>query len=122
MQANRSCPLCITFRNIDPSDAIEAFVRRHADKLLTLHARILVCNVAIEAPHRHKLHGGHYRVRLDLVVPGAELVADRTPDQGRAHEDVYAAIDHAFEHARRLLRDQVATRAKRADTTHEPNV
>jgi ribosome-associated translation inhibitor RaiA len=106
-------------RNIDRSNAIEALVRRHADKLLTFNARIVACNVVIEAPHRQKLHGGHYRVRLDLVVPGAELVADTTPDQGCAHEDVFAAIDRAFERAARLLRDHVAMRVGRAQATHE---
>jgi ribosomal subunit interface protein len=106
-------PLRITFRDVERSDAIDASVRKHAEKLLTFDARIVTCDVAIEAPHRHKLHGRHYRVRIDLAVPGAELVADRTPDAARAHEDVYAAIDDAFDHAARLLRDHIATRANR---------
>jgi ribosomal subunit interface protein len=106
-------PLRITFRDLEHSDAIEASVRRHADKLLTFEARIVSCDVAIEAPHRHKLHGRHYRVRIDLAIPGGELVADRSPEPEKTHEDVYAAIDAAFGHAARRLRDRARIRAAR---------
>ena len=37
--------------------------------------------------------------------PGRELVIDRCPDESRETEDVYAAIDHAFDHAVRRLRE-----------------
>jgi ribosomal subunit interface protein len=105
-------PVRITFRDLERSDAIEASVRRHAEKLLTFEARIVACDVAIEAPHRHKHHGRHYRVRVHLAVPGAALIADRNPDAGQAHEDVYAAIDDAFAHAARVLHDHVARRGR----------
>jgi ribosomal subunit interface protein len=104
-------PLRITFRDVERSDAIEASVRKHAQKLLTFGTRIVMCDVAIESPHRHKNHGRHYRVRIKLAVPGAELVTDRNPDAGQAHEDAYAAIDDAFDHAARVLRDYAAKRS-----------
>jgi ribosomal subunit interface protein len=102
--------LQITFRDLAHSDAIEEHVRNRAGKLADLGQRIVACHVAIEAPHRHKQHGRHYRVRLDLAIPGAELVVDRCPDEGRACEDVYAAIDYAFDHAFRRLREAGARR------------
>jgi ribosomal subunit interface protein len=104
-------PLRITYRDLERSDAIDASVRRHVEKLLTFEARIVACDVAIEAPHRHKQHGRHYRVRVGLAVPGAELVADRNPDAGHSHEDVYASIDDAFDRAARVLRDHVRRKA-----------
>jgi ribosome-associated translation inhibitor RaiA len=116
---NMGLPLRITFRDLDRSDAIEASIRRHAEKLLTYEARIRACDVAVEAPHRHKHHGRHYRVRVSLVVPGAELVADRNPDAARLHEDVYAAVDDAFDHAARLLRDRVGRKASQASASRE---
>ncbi len=76
-------PLHITFRDVERSDALEARVHRRADKLGAFDERIVTCRVAIEAPHRHKHHGRHYRVRIDFAVPGAELVADRCPDEGQ---------------------------------------
>ncbi|MDP9000825.1 MAG: HPF/RaiA family ribosome-associated protein [Myxococcota bacterium] len=95
----------ITYRDLTHTDAIDAYVRKRADKLGRFAARIIACRVAVEAPHRHKHHGRHYRVRIDLAIPGAELVVARCPDIGREHEDPYAAIDDAFAHAGRLLHE-----------------
>ena len=97
--------LQITFRDIPPSEAIDSYVRRRAEKLETTEGRLVACHVAIEAPHRHKHHGRHYRVRVDVSVPGAALVVDRNPDESRDNEDVYAAIDQAFDNAVRRLRE-----------------
>ncbi len=97
--------LQITFRDIPPSDAIDSYVRRRAEKLDVADDRLVACHVAIESPHRHKQHGRHYRVRVDLTLPGTALVVDRCPDEGHANEDVYAAIDQAFDHAVRRVRE-----------------
>jgi ribosome-associated translation inhibitor RaiA len=105
---NMGVPLRITFRDVENSAAIEASARRHAAKLHTFEPRIVRCDVAIEAPHRHKHHGRHYRVRIKIGVPGAELIADRNPDEGQGYEDLYAAIDDTFDHAVRVLRDHSA--------------
>jgi ribosomal subunit interface protein len=98
-------PLRITFRDMDPSDAVDAYVRKRASRLTQVTRGIVACKVAVEAPHRHKAHGRHYRVRIDVTAPGREIVVDRCPDAGDACADVYAAIDHAFDHVVRRLRD-----------------
>jgi ribosomal subunit interface protein len=111
-------PVQITFRGIDRSPAIEEYVHQRATKLETFFERIVGCHVTLEAPHQHHQHGRHYRVLVDLTVPGAELVVGRTPDEGSLHEDVYAAIDDAFDDAGRVLQDHV--RRQRGDIkTHE---
>jgi ribosomal subunit interface protein len=98
-------PLQITFRDMDHSDAVEAYVRKRAAKLTAVRRGIVACKVALEAPHRHKNHGRHFRVRIDMTVPGSEVVVDRCPDASAAFADVYAAIDASFDHALRRLRD-----------------
>jgi ribosomal subunit interface protein len=100
----------ITYRDLGRTDAIDAYVRKRANKLATFAPRITACRVAVDAPHRHKQHGRHYRVRIDLAIPGAELVVARCPDIGREHEDPYAAIDDAFAHAGRLLHEHARRR------------
>ncbi|MBN9161323.1 MAG: hypothetical protein BGO98_13835 [Myxococcales bacterium 68-20] len=100
-------PLRITMRDIPPSDAIEQHVRQRASKLERLCSTLTACHVTIETPHRHKTHGNHYRVRIDLSVPGTELVVARDPAERREHEDAYAAIDAAFEDAERMLKDHI---------------
>jgi ribosomal subunit interface protein len=102
-------PIQISFHGVDRTDTLEDYARRRAQKLEAF-GRIQACQVAIEVPHKHKNHGRHYRVRIDLTIPGAEVVVDRCPDEGRAHEDLYAAIDHAFDLAVRRLRDELARR------------
>jgi ribosomal subunit interface protein len=106
-------PLRLTFRRLGPTPGIVAYVRRRADKLEKLCARITGCHVAIETPHRRKSHGHHYRVRIDLSVPGDEIAVTRLPDAHVQNEDLYAAIDDAFDRAARVLRDSIRRRRER---------
>ena len=95
-------PLQVTFRNVSPFDSLTEHVRKKAEKLDTFFGRINGCRVAIEAPHTHHHHGFHYRVRVDLTVPGAELVAGH--GDRPCYQDPFAAVDGAFKHAERLLK------------------
>src|SRR5260221_8023559 len=93
------------------------YVGQRATKLGTFFDRITGCHVTLEAPHPHHRHGRQYRVIIDMTVPGGELVVGRTPDQRSLHEDMYAAIDDAFDDAGRVLQDHVQKqRAKRRGT------
>jgi ribosomal subunit interface protein len=103
-------PVQVTFHDIPHSDAIDAYVRRHASKLESFSSRIIRCRVAVEAPHRHKHEGRHYRVVVDVTVPGDEVVVSRAPGDDNANEDVYAAIDEAFDRLSRRLEDWVRRR------------
>jgi ribosomal subunit interface protein len=98
-------PLQITFRDIDHSDALEAYVRQRADKLDTFFPRIVGCHVALESPHRRRHAGRHYRVRIDLTVPGNEIVVSHAPSDALTNQDLYAAIDQAFDQVGRRLED-----------------
>ena len=100
-------PVQIAFRNLDHSDAVEARIREKIDKLCQFHPAIMSCRVAVEQLHRHHQQGNHFHVRVDLKVPGHELVADREPDQNQAHADVYVAIRDAFDALERQLEDLV---------------
>jgi ribosome-associated translation inhibitor RaiA len=100
-------PLQITTRNMQPSESVALYVRQRVSKLDRLCPRITGCHVTIESPHRHKTHGHEFRVRIDLSVPGTELVIGRTPSPSRANQNAYAALDAAFDDARRVLTDYV---------------
>lgn len=93
-------PLQITFRGIEHSDAIEAHIREKAQKLETFFSPIISCRVVVELPHQHKHQGKAFNVRIDIGVPGREIVINR--DQ---HEDVYVALRDAFDAAKRELED-----------------
>lgn len=112
-------PPQITFRDMDHSDAIEARIRERVAKLEEFCERITSCRVVVEAPHRHHAKGKLYNVRIDLIVPGGEVVVNREEHANHAHEDVYVAIRDAFDSAQRQLQDFV--RRQRGDVkAHEP--
>lgn len=102
-------PLQITFRNMDPSPAIEAAIRDRAEKLERFFDRIISGRVVVEAPHRHKHKGKLYNVRIDFRVPSSEIAVTHSGPQNHAHEDVYVAIRDSFDAARRLLEDHART-------------
>jgi len=98
-------PLQISFRDMEPSAAVEDKIRERAAKLDRYYERIMGCRVVVEAPHRRHHQGKLYHVRVDLTVPQGELVVSREPVDHHAHEDVYVAIRDAFDAAQRRLAD-----------------
>ena len=111
-------PLQITFRNMDSSEALDAKVRSEVERLDMLCDKIIHCRVVVEADHKHKHKGNTYHVRVDLTVPGSELVASREPEEHQAHEDVYVAVRDAFNAIGRQLKAYV-DRIRSDVKTHE---
>ena len=105
-------PLQITFRDIEHSDAIEAHIREKAEKLETFFEPIMSCRVVVEMPHQHKHQGKAFNVRIDIGVPGSEIVVNRDN-----HEDVYVALRDAFDVAKRQL-DDYSRRLRRETKAH----
>jgi ribosomal subunit interface protein len=99
-------PLQISFRDMDPSPAIEARIREKAAKLEHFFERIVSCRVTVEARNRHQRQGRLYAVRIDLRIPGAEIVAGHGHPRDHAHEDVQVAIRDAFDALGRQLEDR----------------
>ncbi len=108
-------PLQITARNMSLSEAAEQTIREKAAKLENFHDKITSCRVVVECPHRHKHQGVLYNVRIDLTVPGAELVVKREPN-----EDLYVAIRDAFDAARRQLQDHARRQRGEVKIHEEP--
>jgi ribosomal subunit interface protein len=93
-------PLQVTLKDMPQSEAVESRIREKSEKLSRFYDRIMSCRVVVETPQRHQHQGKLYSVRIDLTVPGAELVANRAQD-----EDVYVAIRDAFIAITRQLED-----------------
>lgn len=98
-------PLQITFKGMESSAAIEAAVRKNAERLDRFHDRIMSCHVVIDSPHHHKRKGTLYDVRIAITVPGPDVASHSLRDLHHAHEDVYVAIRDAFNAAARRLQD-----------------
>jgi cold shock CspA family protein len=112
-------PLQLTFRNMDHSDAVEADVRKYVDKLEELFPNtIMGCRVVVESRHRHHQQGNLFHTRLDITVPGQELVVSRDPGEHHAHEEMHVVVRDAFAAARRKL-EQYSQKIRRKVKTHE---
>ena len=114
-------PLQIQFHKLEPSPAVEDYVRKQAQRLDRFFDRIGSCRVTIEAPHKHHHQGNIYHVTVDLKALGEELVASRSPGQDHAHEDVYVAIRDAFNAVRRQLQDEVNIKRGRVKSHDVPS-
>lgn len=101
-------PLQVTFRNMDPSSAMQADVQEKADKLNQFFPDIMSCHVIVEARHRHHHQGNIYDVHIDLRMPNKEIIVSRDSTLDHSHEDAYVAIRDAFHAARRQLQDYSA--------------
>ncbi len=113
-------PLQITFRNVDPSEALEEKIRQRARKLERFDNEITSCRVVVEAPHRHHQKGGVFNVKVDLSVRDGELVANRSRERRREHSDVYIAAKDAFNAACRQLENHIRRRQGQLKTHEAP--
>lgn len=114
-------PLQISFHNVPHSAAVEDQIRQYAARLDEFGGRIMSCRVVVDKPHRHHRDGNLYHVRIDITVPGEEIVINREPRQHIAHRDLETALGDAFDQAVRRVQDFV--RRQRHDTKfHHPTL
>jgi ribosomal subunit interface protein len=99
--------LQILFRDIPPSEAIDAEIRKRVAKLEKVCSDIMSCLVSVESDGKHKHQGKLFKVRVDITVPGDELVVD---GHRTMNEDAYVAIRDSFEAAARQLEEYVQPR------------
>lgn len=128
-----------TFRGVESSDALRAFVEEEAAKLDRFFDGIMSCRVLVERAHEHQRSDPPLHVRIELHVPGAEIVVKHQPSTepgptsdedvssglARAerydapYKDALLAIRAAFRKAGRRLQDYA--RVKHGDVkVHEP--
>ena len=96
-----SFPIEIIFRNLDRSAAIEDEARRRLEKLNHFYNRIQSCRLTIELEGKHHTQGRNFDVRIDMSVPGEELVVSHA----HRNEDVYVALKDATASAKRRLEE-----------------
>jgi len=96
-------PVQITFHQVPRQEFAETIIREAAEGLDQFFDDILGCRVVVDAPHRRQHTGNIYKVRVDVSVPGAELVVNREPGNREAHRDLIVAINDAFRVIERKL-------------------
>ena len=109
-------PVQISFRNMRVPPEIEEEIRSRVAWLDSLHPTIVGCRVLLEVPHRHRRHGRPLHVRIEVSLPGEDVVVNHEPaaDATYAHVVIHAAFDVArrrLEDMARQQRGDVKTRA-----------
>jgi len=112
-------PVQISFRNMSVSPDLEDEIRSRAAWLESFYPAVVGCRVLLEVPHRHRRRGRPLHVRIEVSVPGEDVVVNHEPTldatsrpaphksdelDGR-HKDAHVAIHEAFDVARRRLED-----------------
>lgn len=102
-------PVQITFRHMESSPAVETRVRELADHLGVFSDRIHSCRVVVDSPHRHHHQGKVYNVKVQLAMPGEDVVVDMERPQRDGHEDLYVVLRDAFDAAKRQLQQRMSS-------------
>lgn len=104
-------PVQITFRDIPPSEAVEARIRKRAGRLERFADRATSLRVIIAAPHARP-QGAHHRGQtfqftLELAMPKGDIVVSQSDSDKHGHEDIYVAMRDAFHALERRVHEHL---------------
>ena len=94
-------PVEIKVHDLALTDPEEAEIREKAEGLERFHPRIVRIRVTVVGPGGHH-RGGIHKARIDVAVPGLEIVINR-----QSGYSVREAVREAFDAAGRRLEDHV---------------
>jgi len=118
----------VTFRHMGGSEALEADIRKRFARLEALASSIVSARVLVLPAERHHRAGNRIHVRIEIGVPGEDIVVDHAPsprpsvratgattvhkqdEREPDHRHARVAIRDAFEAARRRLHDRTNIR------------
>jgi ribosomal subunit interface protein len=104
-------PVQITFRDIDPSDAVEARINERVQRLEKFASRATGLHVTVAAPHQSGHKGQIYQFTLELLLPKGDIVIKQGDTPNHAHEDIYVAMRDAFQALERRVQDHLEKRS-----------
>jgi hypothetical protein len=94
---------------MESSTAVETRVRELAGHLGVFSDKITYCRVVLDSPHRHSHQGKVFNVKVQLALPGEDVVVDMERPQRDGHEDVYVVLRDAFDAAKRQLQQRMSS-------------
>ena len=115
-----NAPLQIAFHNLPHSQVIESAIEEAAARLEAYHDRITSCHVVVDQPHRHHKEGNLFQVRVDLKMPGSELVVKREISGSLTRGDLLTVIQDAFDEMQRRIEESVNRRRGFVKTHEDP--
>ena len=92
----------ITYRGMEHSAVLDTHIRELVAKMEQFHPKITRIHVIVDELDRNKRNGNLFNVRVDVHVPGQEIVATK-----QEHEDAYVAMNDAFDVLTRQLEENI---------------
>lgn len=99
----------VAFHNMEPSADLEADIRKRIAKIEQRFDRMIGIRVAVEADHRQHRTGNVVDVRIELSLPGKDVVVSREPKKAKekyANPDAHTSVRDAFRALERRLKSQ----------------
>lgn len=103
--SGNSLPVSVVFRNMEPSETVQAGAIKYAAKLGKKFGRIQNCRVIVDAPKHAHRKVKEFRVLIDLKLPGREIATKSASSDNAAYDDLGTALREAFATATRQLQD-----------------
>jgi cold shock CspA family protein len=100
--------LQLSFRDFPAPALAEKRITERVSRLERIYPRLIGCRVVAEHTQRRQHKGKLYSVRIDLSIPGGELVVNRDQHDKHAHEDFFVAMRDSFDAMENQLRGYAA--------------
>jgi cold shock CspA family protein/ribosome-associated translation inhibitor RaiA len=116
------CPLQVTFRGIDHSDAIESIIQKRAERLDRFSEWITRCHITVDMPHQHRHRGNHFALHIVIETPLGQVAVIRDLSLDDGHKDFQSVVRDAFDTVTRLLENDLERQRGdvKAHQRHEP--
>jgi len=98
-------PLEVTFRGVEKSPLLDELIREKAAKLEQSSRSLIGLRLAVERPQQQTRSGSPFRVRIQIMIPGNDLVVKRESGTGDMHAQLPQLLREAFDAAHRQLKE-----------------
>jgi ribosomal subunit interface protein len=88
----------VTYRDMDPSQALNAIINKRLQKLERYSSDIQHSRVVLESPHNHKHKGKQFRATVEIEVKGSPITVSQNDPS------IHVAVRDAFNIAERKLK------------------
>lgn len=106
----------VTFRDMEPSEALRAAIVERAQRLERFAEDILSCDVTVEHDTAHRHQGNPFKIHARVSMRGKQINVSGSSKNKARSENAYTMVADTFDVLRRRVEDYV--RVRRGDVKH----
>ena len=111
-------PTTVTFRDMEPSEALRTAIVDRAQRLERFAGDILSCHVTVEHDAAHRHQGNPFKIHACVAMRRKQIDVSGSSKSKSRKEDAYAMVADTFDVLRRRVEDYV--RVRRGDVKRSP--